>query len=102
MAKICKMGLATGTDLKTAAQVRYLPCRGSAAAIMFFASNICWINSAKKEKVRNRERHTNSQMDHHIDGQRDGYTDRHIDRYEDNYNKQTAILMLAPGTVSDR
>merc|ERR1712000_403127 len=31
--------------LKTAATVRYLPWRGSQAAIMFLASNICWVNS---------------------------------------------------------
>ena len=28
-----------------AATVRYLPCRGSQAAIMFLASNICWTSS---------------------------------------------------------
>merc|ERR1711871_1855766 len=27
------------------AQVRYLPCLGSAAHIMFFASNACWVSS---------------------------------------------------------
>merc|ERR1711991_631776 len=27
------------------AQVRYLPCLGSAAHIIFFASNACWVNS---------------------------------------------------------
>ena len=31
--------------LKMAATVRYLPCLGSQAAIMFLASNICWVNS---------------------------------------------------------
>ena len=31
-------------NLKTAATVRYLPCRGSQAAIMFLASNICWVS----------------------------------------------------------
>merc|ERR1712117_773927 len=31
--------------LKTAATVRYLPCLGSQAAIMFLASNICWVSS---------------------------------------------------------
>merc|ERR1719318_2471772 len=30
---------------KTAATVRYLPCLGSQAAIMFLASNICWVSS---------------------------------------------------------
>merc|ERR1740127_35732 len=30
---------------KRAAAVRYRPCRGSAAHIMFFASNICWVSS---------------------------------------------------------
>merc|ERR1740127_201416 len=30
---------------KRPAAVRYRPCRGSAAHIMFFASNICWVNS---------------------------------------------------------
>merc|ERR1719370_1839919 len=30
---------------KTAATVKYLPCLGSQAAIMFLASNICWVNS---------------------------------------------------------
>merc|ERR1719186_1753552 len=30
---------------KTAATVRYLPCLGSQAAIIFFASNICWVSS---------------------------------------------------------
>lgn len=30
----------------TAATVRYLPCRGSHAAIMFLLSNICWASSA--------------------------------------------------------
>merc|ERR1719431_2572048 len=29
----------------TAATVRYLPCLGSHAAIMFLASNICWVSS---------------------------------------------------------
>merc|ERR550534_2054696 len=28
-----------------AASVRYLPCLGSQAAIMFLASNICWVSS---------------------------------------------------------
>merc|ERR1740123_1595468 len=28
-----------------AAAVRYRPCRGSAAHIMFLASNICWVSS---------------------------------------------------------
>merc|ERR1712087_885235 len=28
-----------------AAAVKYRPCRGSDAHIMFFASNICWVNS---------------------------------------------------------
>jgi len=32
--------------LKMAATVRYLPRRGSHAAIMFLASNICWVSSA--------------------------------------------------------
>ncbi len=31
--------------LKTAATVRYLPCLGSQAAIMFFESNICCVSS---------------------------------------------------------
>merc|ERR1712073_24121 len=31
--------------LKTAATVKYLPWRGSQAAIMFLASNICWVSS---------------------------------------------------------
>merc|ERR1719323_1361591 len=31
--------------LNTAATVRYLPCLGSQAAIMFFASNICCVSS---------------------------------------------------------
>merc|ERR1712203_1029497 len=31
--------------LKTVATVRYLPCLGSQAAIMFLASNICWVSS---------------------------------------------------------
>lgn len=31
--------------LKIAATVRYLPCRGSQAAIMFLASNICCVSS---------------------------------------------------------
>merc|ERR1740131_629442 len=30
---------------KTAATVKYLPCLGSQAAIIFLASNICWVNS---------------------------------------------------------
>merc|ERR1712032_419745 len=30
---------------KTAATVRYLPCLGSQAVIMFLASNICWVSS---------------------------------------------------------
>merc|ERR1719456_256923 len=30
---------------KRAAAVRYRPCRGSAAHIMFLASNICWVSS---------------------------------------------------------
>merc|ERR1712185_829353 len=31
--------------LKTAEAVRYLPCLGSEAHIMFLASNICWVSS---------------------------------------------------------
>merc|ERR1719309_202242 len=31
--------------LNTAATVKYLPCLGSQAVIIFFASNICWVNS---------------------------------------------------------
>ena len=31
--------------LNIAATVRYLPCRGSQAAIIFFVSNICWVSS---------------------------------------------------------
>lgn len=30
---------------KITATVKYLPCLGSHAVIIFFASNICWINS---------------------------------------------------------
>merc|ERR1719260_241450 len=30
---------------KTAATVKYLPCLGSQAAIIFLASNICWVSS---------------------------------------------------------
>jgi len=31
--------------LNMAEQVKYLPCLGSDAHIMFLASNICWVNS---------------------------------------------------------
>ena len=31
--------------LNIAATVKYLPCLGSQAAIIFFVSNICWVSS---------------------------------------------------------
>merc|ERR1719297_60960 len=47
----CTLSICSSTSfmdilpLKQAATVRYLPCRGSQAAIMFLASNICWVSS---------------------------------------------------------
>merc|ERR1712007_199997 len=47
----CTLSICSSTSLvdmrprKRAAAVRYRPCRGSAAHIMFLASNICCVNS---------------------------------------------------------
>merc|ERR1719232_1029908 len=47
----CTLSICSSTSLvdirprKSAAAVRYRPCRGSAAHIMFFASNICCVSS---------------------------------------------------------
>merc|ERR1719505_413183 len=47
----CTLSICSSTSFidilprNTAATVRYRPCLGSQAAIMFFASNICWVNS---------------------------------------------------------
>merc|ERR1712107_683389 len=47
----CTLSICSSTSLvdmrprKSAAAVRYRPCRGSAAHIMFLASNICWVSS---------------------------------------------------------
>merc|ERR1719382_1494743 len=47
----CTLSICSSTSfmdilpLNTAATVRYLPCLGSHAAIMFLASNICWVSS---------------------------------------------------------
>merc|ERR1711988_306909 len=47
----CTLSICSSTSLvdmrprKSAQQVRYRPWRGSAAAIMFLASNICWVSS---------------------------------------------------------
>ena len=46
--KISLFGLHRETSLKQSTMVipvRYLPCLGSQAAIMFLASNICWVSS---------------------------------------------------------
>merc|ERR1712151_595372 len=47
----CTLSICSSTSLvdirprKREHAVRYRPCRGSAAHIMFLASNICWVNS---------------------------------------------------------
>merc|ERR1719385_212216 len=47
----CTLSICSSTSLvdirprNIADAVRYLPCRGSEAHIIFLASNICWVNS---------------------------------------------------------